>query len=119
VAADQGWQSIGLRVPRGAMVQLKPAGEVTLANTTRPWVSQPPGITYQYYRGRPLGQLLVCVLPNAVDVTSERISPLAIQTLTEETVLEVPEFSWLLFRVNDDIAQLGDNEGHYEVVISR
>ena len=37
VHANQGWQSAGIRVPRGAKVRVTPRGEVTLAETTRPW----------------------------------------------------------------------------------
>ena len=36
VAADRGWQSLGLRVPRDARLRIKASGEVTLARTTRP-----------------------------------------------------------------------------------
>ncbi len=118
VAADQGWQSIGYRIPRGVSIRLEPSGEVTLAKTTRPWLSQPPGITFEYHRGRPLGQLLLCVLPNAIDIASDTIAPLPIQAVTTETMIEVPEYSWLLFRVNDDVGRLADNEGHYQVVVS-
>jgi hypothetical protein len=115
VAADRGWQSVGFRIPRAAAIRLRVGGEVTLANTTRPWTSEPPGITYQYHRGRPLGQLLVCVLPNALRLDQEFLDPLPIQPITKETVIEVPDYSWLLFRVNDAVDQLGDNEGAYEV----
>ena len=118
VAADRGWQSIGFRIPKGVNIHLEPSGEVTLATTTRPWLSQPAGITFEFHRGRPLGQLLLCVLPNAIELGAETISPLPIQSVTAETMIEVPEYSWLLFRVNDGVDQLADNEGQYRVVVS-
>jgi hypothetical protein len=118
VAADRGWQSIGVRVPRGAKIQLRPSGEVILATTTRPWNSHSPGITYAYHRGRPLGQLLACLLPNAVDADAPVVNALSVQSVGDGIVMEVPEFSWLLLRVNDAVGQLGDNQGSYRVVIS-
>lgn len=115
VAADRGWQSVGFRIPRGVSIRLRPSGEVTLANTTRAWTSQPAGITLQYHRGRPLGQLLVCLLPNAMQTDADYLTPLVVQPVSGETVIEVPDYSWLLFRVNDAVDQLGDNRGSYEV----
>ncbi len=119
VAADRGWQSAGVRVPRGARLRLKASGEVTLARTTRPWISQPRGITFQYHRGRPLGQLLLCVLPNATDFDAATVGPLPMVELSDEASIDIPQFSWLLFRVNDDVGKLEDNRGHYEVTVSR
>ncbi len=119
IAADRGWQSAGYRIPRGVKLRLRAGGEVTLASTTRPWTSHPQGITFQYHRGRPLGQLMACLLPNAIDDEAETISPLSIQAVTSETLIDVPQYSWLLLRVNDDIGQLGDNQGAYEVELSR
>ena len=119
VAANRGWQSVGYRLPPGIQVRLKPSGEITLAQTTRPWISHPEGITYQYHRGRPLGQLLVCLLPNAIDDQAETIAPLIVQGLSKETELTVSQYSWLLFRINDEIGQLADNQGTYEVEVSR
>jgi hypothetical protein len=119
VAADRGWQSLGVRVPRGARLRIKASGEVTLARTTRPWISQPSGITFQYHRGRPLGQLLLCVLPNAIDFDAVTTEALPIVEVGDQTTINVPQFSWLLFRVNDDVGKLGDNRGDYEIVVSR
>ncbi len=119
VAADRGWQSVGVRVPSGVRLRIKASGEVTLARTTRPWTSQPPGITFQYHRGRPLGQLLLCVLPNATDFDAATIEPLPIVEVGDEATIDVPQFSWLLLRVNDDVGKLEDNQGRYEVTISR
>lgn len=119
VAADRGWQSVGVRLPPGVRLHIQASGEVTLASTTRPWISQPDGITLQYHRGRPLGQLMVCMLPNAMDLEAETIEPLAIEAVGDQAVLDIDQYCWLLFRVNDDVGKLGDNRGAYEVVISR
>ena len=115
VRADQGWQSIGVRVPGGIKIRFAAEGKITLAETTRPWISEPAGITLQYHRNRPLGQLLVCILPNAMPDNAESLEPLEIHAIDEEKVLEIDQYSWLLFRVNDSVGSLSDNQGDFRV----
>ncbi|MDG2222530.1 MAG: hypothetical protein P8L85_14220 [Rubripirellula sp.] len=117
VAADRGWQSLGVRVPGGVSLRLSATGQVTLADQPKPWLSEPDGITFQYHRGRPLGQLLVSVLPNAINASNDTVQPLPLYAVNENTTLEVDEYSWLLFRVNDAVGQLDDNQGQYEVTV--
>ena len=64
VAANQGWQSLGVRLRPGMQVQITPSGRTVLAKEPKPWISEPPGITIRYHRGRPLGQLLAVIVPN-------------------------------------------------------
>jgi len=116
VAAEEGWQSAGVRFAPGTKLNLIPSGEVILETEPKPWLSHPPGVTIRYHRGRPLGQLLVCILPNAAPDT-EYLQPLQIVPLPESQRLEIDEFSWLLFRVNDAPGDLANNDGTYEVVI--
>jgi hypothetical protein len=117
IAADRGWQSCGVRVPGGISIRIAGAGQVTLADEPKPWTSEPAGITYQYHRGRPLGQLLVAVLPNAIDTEAATVQPLNVKAVSDDEVLSVEQYSWLLFRVNDAVHKLDDNRGHYEVTI--
>jgi len=116
VAADRGWQSAGVRVPPGTKLNMSADGEVTLASDPKPWISNPPGITYRYHRGYPMGQLQACILPNA-KVVSKTVPPLNIVSVAGKTNLEVKQFSWLLFRVNDSVGDLGNNRGEYRVKI--
>lgn len=118
VVSDRGWQSIGVRVPGGIKIRVQPEGSVTLAETTRPWISEPAGITLEYHRDRPLGQLLVCVLPNAISNTDSFLEPLEIHSVDQAIDLQVEQYSWLLFRVNDSVGALSDNQGAYNVLIT-
>ncbi|MCH1496784.1 MAG: hypothetical protein L7U72_16310 [Rubripirellula sp.] len=118
VKADQGWQTIGARVPGGIKIRLQASGQITLAETTRPWISEPSGITLEYHRDRPLGQLLVCVLPNAIPDKSEFLEPLEIHAVKDELELEIKQYSWLLFRVNEASGNLSDNRGSFDVSLS-
>ena len=119
VQADRGWQSCGVRVPKDASIRVIADGRVTLAQDPKPWISEPPGITYQYHRGRPVGQLLACILPNAMDPRAKRLTPLQIVTPVQQDPLEVEQYSWLLFRVNEAVGALADNQGHFNVTLQR
>ncbi len=119
VDANQGWQSMGVRVPRRTRLRISASGRVTLANDPKPWTSEPAGITFRYHRGRPLGQLLVCVLPNAIQSPGDSLPPLDVRPLAQETTIEVSEYSWLLLRVNDVTGELEDNGGEYDVTMAR
>lgn len=117
IASNRGWQSLGVRVPGSVSVRLTAQGRISLAEKPKPWISEPSGITFQYHRGRPLGQLLVAVLPNAVDESETVVEPLEVHAINKETTIRIDEFSWLLFRINDAVDQMEDNQGHYDVTI--
>lgn len=118
VAANQGWQSIGVRLRPGMRIKLTPSGQVTLADQPKPWISEPAGVTIRYHRGRPLGQLLAVIVPN-VPPDSDTMAPLDVQAIVKPTALAIKEHCWLLFRVNDYVGELGDNRGAYTVQIDR
>jgi hypothetical protein len=116
VVADDSWQSVGVRIPPNTKLRLSATGQVTLASEPKPWISEPPGITFQYHRGRPIGQLIACVLPNAME-RSEWIAPVDEYVIGDEATIEVSQFSWLLLRVNDGVGSRSDNNGSYQVEI--
>lgn len=115
--SNRGWQSVGVRIPPGTSINVTASGSVTLADQPRPWVSEPDGITYQYNRSRPIGQLIACVLPNAT-VKSATLPELSTQTVGKQATIEIEQFSWLLLRVNDSVADQADNAGAYRVTVA-
>ena len=115
VAADRGWCSAGVRFAANSKLSLDPSGTITLADKPRPWKSEPSGVTIRYHRGKPLGQLLVCLLPTASQ--GDRVAPLKVMPVTRKTVVTVKQHCWLLARVNDAVGELGDNSGSYQCVI--
>ena len=62
-----------------------------------------------------MGQLLVCVLPNAPNDAEVYLSEPAVYPLTKEATLEIDSYSWLLFRVNESVGSLSDNQSAFEV----
>ncbi|MCA9139248.1 MAG: hypothetical protein KDB00_20885 [Planctomycetales bacterium] len=118
IKADQGWQSIGVRFAPGMRVKISAHGRCTINNDPKPWVSEPPGVTIHYAGDRPLGQLLVCILPNRTQ-EGQLLEPLSIQTIESATEIVVDQHCWLLFRINDHLDDLGNNQGGYTVSIQR
>ena len=118
IAADRGWQSAGVRFAPGMRVKISAEGQCTINDQPKPWISEPPGVTIHYANGRPLGQLLVCVLPNATH-EQRQLKPLRVETVDTEIEIVVDEHCWLLFRINDDLGDMGNNQGAYSVKIQR
>ena len=121
VQANRGWQSIGVRLSPGMKLNVAPSGNCTLADQPKPWTSQPPGVTIRYHAGRPLGQLLACLLTNppSNDANSAAaLPPLQVASITRASQIPIKENCWLLFRVNDALGELADNQGSYQLQIS-
>lgn len=117
VEADRGWQSAAVRFPAGSAIKISAEGRVVVAETSQPWTSDPSGVTLRYHRGKPLGQLLYCTVPCRSEVQPVYPS-LETHAVVETDDLRFAESSWLLFRVNDDVAELDDNGASYRVTVS-
>ncbi len=118
VKADRGWQSIGVRLQAGTKINVVPNGECTLANEPKPWKSHPSGVTVRYHGGRPLGQLLGCMVTDSSD-DAKKLTPLKVAPITRASQVPIKQDCWLLFRVNDALGELADNRGSYEVMITQ
>ncbi len=121
IDANQGWQSVGMIFPQRTAINIAAYGEVILAYEPKPelkpWTSQPPGVTIRYHNARPLGQLIGCLVPT--NFTSGQTLP-ALQTfsIAENTTIHIEQPSWLVFRINDAVGELGDNNGSYHLRLS-
>ncbi|MCC7084089.1 MAG: hypothetical protein IT427_03670 [Pirellulales bacterium] len=116
VEADRGWQNSGLRLEAGKKYTLTAAGQYQVANEAPPWISEPPGVSIRYVRGRPLGQLLAVVHPDrAFNGSSAFLKPAIVGA--EATVVPA-ESGTLYLRINDSAGLLSDNRGKAEVQIN-
>ncbi|MFG0265668.1 MAG: hypothetical protein ACF8AM_11050 [Rhodopirellula sp. JB055] len=120
VTPDQSWQSVGMWFPKGAKLRFTAKGR---CHVTPDWVSEPAGITLEYHRGDPLGQLQVCVLPIATPAEATipglDIRPVLTRTdvskfkantpdgssddstpIPGSNVIAINEPSWVLLRIN-------------------
>jgi len=114
VQADRGWQSSGLQVERGKSYSITAEGRVTLGQSTKPWISEPAGISLRYAYGRPIGTLLAAVVsdPRQIGGDGGLLKPLAAGT---STIIEPAATGTLYLRINDRFSSLADNTGSYRV----
>ncbi|MBD3676592.1 MAG: hypothetical protein HUJ26_24030 [Planctomycetaceae bacterium] len=109
VQADRGWQSTGWTITEGETYRIIADGEVTLANEPKPWVSQPNGITLEYFSGQPIGRLFGIVVDPAFDRTPQVIE------FGRESSWTATTSGTLFLRVNDAWNSLYNNSGSYRV----
>ncbi len=114
VRAERGWQSTGLALDRGKAYVVSARGRVTLGASTKPWISEPNGISLRYAGGRPIGTLLVAVVGDLKQIGGDGglLKPLAAGA---STVIEPASSGTLYLRINDCSNSLADNTGEYTV----
>ena len=113
IQADRGWQAAGIELEQGRTYQIEATGRVTLAETSKPWVSNPDGVTIRYAEGHPIGRLLGIVIgqPNAPALPGRDVSP--VMSFGKSATLTAPATGTLYLRVNDFRDELADNQGAY------
>jgi hypothetical protein len=114
VRADHGWQSSGLWLERGNSYVITADGRVTLGASTKPWISEPGGISLRYAYGRPIGTLMGAIVSDPKQISGEGglLKPLAVGT---STIIEPATSGTLYLRINDRFNSLSDNTGTYRV----
>ncbi len=110
--ADKQWVSTTLTLQKDREYTLTCSGRYVVEKTTRPWLSEPNGITIDYVRGRPLGEV-IAVIVSADGTESTRHIPIG----TART-LKSPIAGILWLQVNDHWAQREKNEGTVQVRVS-
>ncbi len=118
VSANRGWQNSGVWIEEGHTYQLRARGRYQVAKTTKPWLSEPGGVSIRYYHGRPLGVLLAAVVPEnaTMNTPSGFLNPHVVGLDSE---IKPQHTGTLYFRVNDSVGELSDNVGTLTVVVSR
>ena len=117
IAADRGWQNTGLRLEAGVTYELGATGRYEVAQSPRPWICEPGGVTLRYYQGRPLGILLAAIRP---DTPEQGVSPLLKPaTIGTQATLTPPASGTLFLRINDSAGELDDNAGQLKVTVTR
>lgn len=117
VRSDLGWQSSEILVEAGKRYQVTAAGQFTLADHPKPWVSEANGVSIRYSRGRPLGQLQATVLATNSGDGPPGASMLREVALGNEAVFESVDTGTLYLRVNDAWGELADNRGSLSVTV--
>jgi hypothetical protein len=132
---NRGWQSTGVWLDKGDAVRITAAGRFELARKPKPWISEPQGISFTYFHGRPLGEVTAVLLPDRVpllDGRRDRVpksnaarrrpsssAMLPITPIARGGILRAAIKGTVYVRVNDSFAWLGDNKGTVRVTIER
>ena len=110
-----GWQTTPFRVAPGDSIQIACEGRFIVANKNdSPWPCESNGISIEYYRGRPLGQLLIGTInANNIDGLIEPVS------LPSDGNITIDKEGLLCFRINESPAKLNDNSGKLEIHVNK
>ena len=116
LASNRGWQSAPGMIRAGQSIRVKSEGRFQL-KADPAWVSEADGVTITYERGRPLGQLLACVVPH-VSPTTPSLPKLNVLAIGSENTVNASVDGWLLFRVNENPRDIADNQGTLHLTLT-
>lgn len=111
-AADRGWQETSVRLTAGQTVTVTAEGRFQVGHSSRPWISEPQGISIEYVRGLPLGQLVAILVATDGQQISNRIS------IGRKSEVTAPFDCSVWLQVNDTSNSRDNNQGHVQVTIS-
>ena len=122
---DRSWQSLSQLVKSGQKFRVSATGRFQIGSSNvdgqpKPWPCQANGITIDWYRGRPLGELQAVFMPTGKNVAQLpricRQKPISIGD-SAEIVADCEGL--LCFRVNESPANLQDNRGSLRLGIEK
>lgn len=117
IESDRGWQSSGVVLQEGHTYKITATGQFELASQPKPWISEPQGISFRYFKGLPLGLLVGCLRNETGDAGGATESMLKILPLGRDCRFRAPVSGTLYLRVNDEWNSLRDNRGSVMVQI--
>ena len=116
IGAGGGWKSSHVKLTAGKKYRVRATGRFTVAVTTKPWISEPQGISIRYFAGQPLGRLMGTIRPEPV-ASSDNRDILKLIPLGPDTTFVAPHAGTLFLRLNDAWNELGDNAGEVQVEV--
>ncbi|WP_298859297.1 hypothetical protein [uncultured Gimesia sp.] len=119
IASDRGWQSSLIHVEQGSTYDVVAEGKFILAEKPKPWESTADGISFRYFKGQPLGRLMMLIRPDSGAGSSSSRSVLKEYPLGANATWMAPVSGTIYFRLNDDWAELADNQGTVKVTVTQ
>lgn len=122
IAANKGWQSTGIVLPPNAKIDLAATGKFQVAlelvgqindQASQSWMSEPQGVTIQYYQGEPLGKLIAAIVNSSDQSDTKGLTQ--IQPVGRRGQVTSKSGGVLYLRPNERADRLGDNEGQITV----
>ena len=120
IEANRGWQSSGVLLNEGQIYEVTATGRFTLADNnpqSKPWISEPRGISFRYFDGHAIGTLLGCLRTESGPAGGPDDSMLNVIALGSECKFKSPVTGTLYLRLNDAWNSLHDNHGDAKVLI--
>lgn len=123
IQADRGWQSSGVLLREEETYVISASGRFVLGETpeadgrAKPWTSEPQGISFRYFGGRPIGQLMGCIRTESGDAGGAGDPMLKVIPIGRQLHFKAPATGTLYLRLNDDWSSLHDNRGQATVEI--
>ncbi|MCA9034992.1 MAG: hypothetical protein KDA91_07680 [Planctomycetaceae bacterium] len=111
VRADRGWQFTGLTIGEGEQSRIDASGQFTLGMEELPLVSEAAGITLEYYRGRPVGELQAILVSTDGSLASRRFA------IGCSGSIQLPFRAELWLQLNEPESMRADNSGSVNVRI--
>ena len=109
--ATEQWISTGFKLTAGQEIRIECKGRYVVEETTKPWFSEPDGITIDYVNGSPLGQVIGVIVATNGTQTTRRIP------LGTAKNLQSPIDGILWLQVNDEWSKRDKNNGSVTVSI--
>ncbi len=120
VRADKGWQSTAIRVTKGTNYLISSTGKFQIAKHNKVWNSEGNGITIEYFRGRPLGQLMGAIRDETKPFEFGETTPLLRPfTVGSQLELKAKSTGTLFLRINESPSKMDDNGGSLSVTIEK
>ena len=104
-------------VQQGQHYGITATGRFELAGQPKPWVSEPQGISFKYFNGRPLGLLLGCIRSETEETGGAGDTMLKVYPFGRGGTFHAPATGTLYLRLNDEWNSLHDNRGDVTVEI--
>ncbi len=117
ISARQSWQATGVTVSEGQKFRVTAQGRFVVRDYPKPWICEPPGVTIEYFRGQPLGKLLVSIMapsPKESDVTE----PTKVIPVGASSEIRAARSGELFFKINETNGGLVDNSGDIHVELA-
>lgn len=119
LASDRGWQATGILVDTDSAIRIECSGSFQKMRTsngeTKNWSIGPNGVTYQYYRGNPLGSILASVVGTSETEQTKRWDT---RRVGVATTMKSSQKGELFLKVNEPSKELSANVGTIFVEIS-
>lgn len=121
---DRSWQYVLKEVKAGQKFRVTASGRFEIGSSqvngqAKPWISEPNGITIDYYRGRPIGELQAFVLPSGDESILPRLCQQDPVPIGAGSVITADIDGLLCFRINESPSNLSDNRGELELAIEK